>query len=930
MQGLFYSAPAIIRDYGTLEISCCGIHVSYSVNLDLNLVEFMSEKSAKKPSIIKNDVITESKQEEQHKKQAVLSSGEMSAAVAEDKMQQGQSGQRAVDSSDATVMQPGRQVLPLITLRGIIVTPYSNVQILAAREQSIAACAYALDRKQSLAVFCQLNDADEHPDFESLLNIGVICKVREGAYKDPDSYRCVICGFDRIRLVRVIDSKDKNYREAEVELIPAWQPAGAEDQRRLKHYLDALQASLLNAMKNSRQAVRPLIDKSVPKEVLTSIEQENSLLVLTDVLTQILQLDMVDKRLLLCENNPLERAKVLISLLNGYSYREELNERICREAKISMERNQREYYLNEQLKAIKHELKVDYDEDADIEEYRQKLKALKAPAAVRNKIDKEISKLAIMSINSSENIMVRNYIDTLLSIPWEVGSEVNKDLLKAQRSLDADHYGLEKVKDRILEYLAVQARADNLHGPIICLMGPPGIGKTSLGASIAKATGRKYVRVSLGGLHDEAEIRGHRRTYIGSLPGRIMQNLIKAGVNNPLFVLDEIDKIGSDGVHGDPSAALLEVLDPEQNKSFADNYVELEYDLSKVMFVATANSYNIPGPLLDRMEVIDLSTYTEEEKFNIAKKYLLPKQLRANALTEAEFALADEALTELIRYYTHEAGVRGLERLINELCRKTVKDKILKEARLKAAGKKVQQRRTVLTVKQVGKLLGPRRYDFTSKLEENKVGLVNGLAWTSLGGDILQLEAVANEGTGKHQLTGKLGEVMKESISAAITVVRKRAGMLHLKQNFYEKCDLHIHVPEGATPKEGPSAGIGMVTAVVSALTGNPVRADVAMTGEITLRGDVLPIGGLKEKLLAALRGGIKLVLIPKENEKDLWDIPQNVKKGLEIVPVSHIDEVLSRALVNDPTSFMPQSPWAQGVLAEEQGAGHGSAVSNC
>ena len=833
------------------------------------------------------------------------------------------------DKADASSKAAGRvKILPVITLRGIIVTPYSNVQILAAREQSIQACSWALANKLDLAVFCQYDEKQEDPAAGDLLPVGVICTVRDGNYKDPDTYRCVIRGYSRIRLIRLIADPAKKYREAEVEILEEPQSDNVEERR---HYLDALQASLLNALNNSEKSVQPLLDKSVPSEVIDEIKKQQSLSVLTDVLTQIMQVDVVEKRLLLSELDPLKRARVLISLLNGYSYRQELNDRILKEAKLSMERNQREYYLNEQLKAIKQELHVDYDEDQDIADYRRKLNELKAPQAVKDKLAKEINKLSIMSINSSENIMVRNYIDTLLAVPWEQSSEVNKDLLKAKQSLDADHYGLEKVKDRILEYLAVQSRSDNLHGPIICLMGPPGIGKTSLGASIAKATGRKYIRVSLGGLHDEAEIRGHRRTYVGSLPGRIMQNLIKAGVNNPLFVLDEIDKIGSDGVRGDPAAALLEVLDPEQNKSFADNYVELEYDLSKVLFVATANSYNIPGPLLDRMEVIDLSSYTEEEKFNIARRYLLPKQLRANALTEKEFDISDEALTELIRYYTHEAGVRGLERLINELCRKTVKEKMLKDAELTAEGRKITNKRAVISVKQVSRLLGPRRYDFTSKLEENKVGLVNGLAWTALGGDILQLEAVANEGTGKHQLTGKLGEVMKESISAAITLVRKRAAALHLSPSFFEKCDLHIHVPEGATPKEGPSAGIGMVTAVVSALTDNPVRADVAMTGEITLRGDVLPIGGLKEKLLAALRGGIKTVLIPAENEKDLWDIPQNVKDGLQIVPVKRIDEVLERALEHDPYRFIPETPWSEAhAAAADKNAASGSTVSNC
>lgn len=818
------------------------------------------------------------------------------------------------------------QVLPMISLRGIIVTPHSNVQILAAREQSIQACMSAQESKQSLAVFCQNDDNEELPGKDGLQPIGLICKVSNGDYKDPDTYKCVIRGFARCELISIEKRSDSVIRYAKIRrcVEPKIDPVKAA------HYVDALQASLLNAVKNSEAAVKGIIEKSVPNELVEDLKKEQRLNILTDVLAQILSFENADKRQLLNTIDPLQRAQILISLLNGYSYRRELEEHIKLEARRSMDQNQREYFLNEQLKAIRRELKLEGDDLSEVNEYRRKLKDFKAPQAVLTRLDKEIAKLASMSSSSSESIVVRNYIDSLFNIPWEVSSEVNKDLKKAQETLDAEHFGLEKVKDRILEYLAVQARSNEIHGPILCLMGPPGIGKTSLGASVAKATGRKYVRVSLGGLHDESEIRGHRRTYIGAMPGRIIQNLVKAGVNNPLFVLDEIDKIGRDGLHGDPADALLEVLDPEQNRSFNDNYVDLDFDLSNVLFIATANSYNIPEPLLDRMEVIDLSSYTEDEKFNIAKQYLLPKQLRLNALTAAEFALTDEAIMELIRYYTHEAGVRGLERLINELCRKVVKDKMLKASELEAQGKKPRARRTTVDVKQVGKLLGPRRYDFTSKLEENKVGLVNGLAWTSLGGDILQLEAVANEGSGKHQLTGKLGEVMKESISAAITLVRKRSGMLHLDQSFYEKCDLHIHVPEGATPKEGPSAGVGMVTAVVSALTGNPVRADVAMTGEITLRGDVLPIGGLKEKLLAALRGGIKTVLIPKDNVKDLWDIPEKVKNGLKIVPVKRIDEVLETALELDPCSFVPTTPWASKPKSSEEDSSKGSSVSNC
>ena len=621
------------------------------------------------------------------------------------------------------------------------------------------------------------------------------------------------------------------------------------------------------------------------------------------MLTQVLKLDFQTRLMLLSSTNPVERGRIIISALNGYSYRSELEGHILDLAKKSMEKNQKEYFLAEQLKAIKKELGVNVTEDDDIEQFKTRNQELKAPNYVHERIDREIRKLNSMSINSSEYSVVRNYIDTLLSLPWEVSSTVNYDLKKAKETLDKEHYGLTKVKDKILEYLAIQSRTDKLHGPIICLMGPPGIGKTSLGKSIANATGRKFVRLALGGMHDEAEIRGHRRTYIGALPGRIIANMAKVGVNNPLFLLDEIDKVVNSN-QGDPSSALLEVLDPEQNSTFEDNYVEIEYDLSNVMFVTTANSYNIPAPLLDRMEIIDLSSYTEDEKLHIAKEHLFPKQLRLANVSNKEILISDEVLLHLIRYYTHEAGVRELERILIEIIRKTVKDFMIKNPKAKKLTPKQ------IELSDIQAMLGPNRYDFTSKLNDNKVGIVNGLSWSTLGGDILQLEAVANIGKGKHQVTGKLGDVMKESITIAISVVRTLAQNLHLNQDFFETSDLHVHVPEGAVPKDGPSAGVGMVTAIVSALTGNRVRSDVAMTGEITLRGDVLPIGGLKEKLLAALRGGIKTVLIPKENEKDLWDIPKIVSEKMNLKFVSRIEEVLSVALENDPNTFIPTTHW--------------------
>lgn len=834
-----------------------------------------------------------------------------------------------IKTPEQTKTQSKVLTLPLITLRGLVVSLNSNVQILAAREQSIAAFKTALLSEQAqIVVFCQLNDQDENPGIDGLQKIGVICKVISGDYRDPETYRCVIRGRERVKLLEIIEPDDTiNYRRAKVEILEEVEYSQEEK----AHYVATLHAALDYALQRSESAVKSFLESTISHELIETIKGEQDLGKLTDLLTQTMTLTITERRCLLEILDPIERAKFLITRLNGYSFQHEIEQRIIDEARSSMERNQKEYFLNEQLKAIRRELGDDREDD-EVEDFKKRLASLEAPDYVKQRLEKEIKKYGSMSINNSESSMVRSYIEVLLTIPWYKSSEINHDIVKAKEILDHDHYGLEKVKDRILEYLAVQSRADKLHGPILCLMGPPGIGKTSLGASIARATGRKYARVALGGLHDEAEIRGHRRTYLGSLPGKIISNMIKVGVNNPLFLLDEIDKVTS-SAHGDPQAALLEVLDPEQNKAFTDNYVEIDYDLSNVLFIATANSYNISQPLLDRMEIIDLSSYTEDEKFNIAVKYLLPKQMRLNTLTEKEFAVTDEVIIELIRYYTHEAGVRGLERLLNELCRKTVKDMLLKaeskakdqeKEEINAEGentnaRKKRTRKITIDVKQVEKLLGPRRYDFTSRLSDNKVGLVNGLAWTSLGGDILQLEAVANEGTGKHMLTGKLGDVMKESISAAMTLVRSRSANLHLSKDFFEKCDLHIHVPEGATPKEGPSAGVGMVTAIVSALTGNPVRADVAMTGEITLRGDVLPIGGLKEKLLAALRGGIKLVLIPQENEKDLWDIPENVKKGLNIVPVKQIDEVLKLALQNDPNLFMPTTVWAYKEPANSQ-----------
>ncbi len=827
------------------------------------------------------------------------------------------------------------KILPLITLRGLTITPNSNVQILASRTKSIAAfeSAKQSDDKE-IAIFCQLYDEDEEPESNRLLQIGVLCKVLSGEMRDQDTYRCLIRGKSRIKIVRIIDNEGP-FRKVVYEDVEEELPS-ENDQKQI---VEAVQSALAYAVEHSSSSVKYITDSSVPKDLVDNLKKEKDLSILVDTIGQIIIASPAEKRAILATTDVKKRAYLVLTLLNNYSYKAELDAKIAQDARDSIEKNQKEYYLQEQLKSIKKELNSDGEEENDINEYRRQLRALKAPAEVEQKINKEIRKLSLTGSNNSESNVIRNYIETLLSVPWNKKTSINKDIEIARETLDKDHYGLKKVKEKILEYLAVQSRADHLHGPILCLVGPPGIGKTSLAASIAKATGRKYARVALGGLHDESEIRGHRRTYVGSMPGKIIQSFIKVGVNNPLFLLDEIDKVSVSN-HGDPSAALLEVLDPEQNVAFNDNYIEVDYDLSNAMFLATANSYNIPAPLLDRMEIIDLSSYTEEEKIHIAKEHLIPKQMRLNTLTAKEFEIKDDALVELIRYYTHEAGVRNLERRITEICRKVVKDILTAESlakkeqeeikevqdalnnsvslaestkdmllslddeestksksKAKKATTTAKKKKHIITIKKLHDMLGPRRYDFTSKLNDNKVGIVNGLAWTSLGGDILQIEAVAVEGTGKHKLTGKLGDVMKESISAATTVVRTIAKDLKLKHSFYEKSDIHIHVPDGATPKDGPSAGIGMVTAIVSAITGNKIKSDVAMTGEITLRGDVLAIGGLKEKLLAALRGGIKIAIIPKDNEKDLWDIPDNVKKGLKIIPVSHISDVLPIAL---------------------------------
>ena len=690
-----------------------------------------------------------------------------------------------------------------------------------------------------------------------------------------------MCSSDLARIVRVEERSE--YLAADAQAIPgdAGQP----------HEIEAMRRALLAQFD---QYVK--LNKKIPPEILTSMSGIDDGGRLADAIAAHLPLKLEQKQQILEMSEAGKRLEHLLGVLEGEVDILQVEKRIRGRVKRQMEKSQREYYLNEQVKAIQKEL-GEGDENADLDEMEKKIKAARMSKEAETKALSEMKKLRMMSPMSAEATVVRNYIDTLLGLPWRKKSKISKDLASAVKVLDADHYGLEKVKERIVEYLAVQQRVDRLKGPILCLVGPPGVGKTSLGQSVAHATGRKFVRMSLGGVRDEAEIRGHRRTYIGSMPGKILQNMTKVGVRNPLFLLDEVDKMGMD-FRGDPSSALLEVLDPEQNNTFVDHYVEVEYDLSDVMFVATANTMNIPAPLLDRMEVIRLSGYTEDEKIAIARQYLLPKQMKNNGIRSEELHVAESALRDIVRYYTREAGVRNLERDISKICRKVVKALLLKESEGKARRAKGP---VEINSKNLDKYLGVRRFTYGIAERKNQVGQVTGLAWTEVGGDLLTIEAVSLPGKGKTTTTGKLGDVMNESIAAALSVVRNRSRHLGIPTDFYTKTDLHIHLPEGATPKDGPSAGAAVCTAIVSILTGIPVRCDVAMTGEITLRGEVLPIGGLKEKLLAAGRGGIKTVLIPEENVKDLVEIPDEIKNRLDIHPVRWIEQVLEQALESQP-----------------------------
>src|SRR4051812_11174537 len=763
---------------------------------------------------------------------------------------------------------------PLLPLRDVVVFPHMVIPLFVGRPKSIKALETAMESGKSILLVAQKSAAKDEPSPEDLYDIGSIANLLQMLKLPDGTVKVLVEGSRRARILNVVD--DKTHYVAEAVPIPADPVESTE--------VEAMRRAMLTQFD---QYVK--LNKKIPPEILTSLSGIDEPGRLAGTVAAHLPLKLDQKQAVLEMFEVKKRLEHLLSLMEAELDILQVERRIRGRVKRQMEKSQREYYLNEQVKAIQKEL-GDMEEGADLDEMEKRVKAAHMPKEARAKAESELKKLRLMSPMSAEATVVRNYIETMVGLPWKKKSKISNDLIKAQEVLDADHYGLEKVKERIVEYLAVQQRVEKLKAPILCLVGPPGVGKTSLGQSIARATNRKFTRMSLGGVRDEAEIRGHRRTYIGSMPGKLLQNMSKIGVRNPLFLLDEVDKMGQD-FRGDPASALLEVLDPEQNDKFVDHYIEVEYDLSDVMFVATANTMNIPAPLLDRMEVIRLSGYTEDEKINIAMCYLLPKQVKNNGLREGEIAVSESAIRDIVRYYTREAGVRALEREISKICRKVVKALVLRK----------RDAKTTITAKNLGNYLGVRRYTFGIAEKNNQIGQVTGLAWTEVGGELLTIESAVMSGKGKMVTTGKLGEVMQESIQAALTVVRSRSQKLGISEEFYQKNDIHIHLPEGATPKDGPSAGIGICTAMVSVLTGIPVRADVAMTGEITLRGEVLPIGGLKEKLLAAHRGGIKMVLIPEENVKDLQDIPDNIKNRLDIHPVKWIDKVLELALERQP-----------------------------
>lgn len=796
-----------------------------------------------------------------------------------------------------TPTQPS-DVVALLPLRDVVVYPHLVIPLFVGRAKSVKALETAVENGKQILLVAQKSANQDDPTPEDLHEIGTLATILQMLKLPDGTVKVLVEGISRARVVEYLESADT----FTVRFEAVKEDAADE------HEVEALMRAVLSQFD---QYVK--LNKKIPPEILTSLANITDAGRLADTITAHLSLKLEEKQKILEMFNVTGRLEHLLGLLEAELDILQVEKRIRGRVKRQMEKSQREYYLNEQVKAIQKEL-GEQDEAAEAEELERHVRDSGMSKEARAKAESELKKLRMMSPMSAEAAVVRNYIETLVGLPWRKKTKISKDLNAAEKVLDADHFGLEKVKERILEYLAVQQRVGKMKAPILCLVGPPGVGKTSLGQSIAKAVNRKFVRMALGGVRDESEIRGHRRTYIGSMPGKVLQSMTKVGVRNPLFLLDEVDKMGMD-FRGDPSSALLEVLDPEQNHTFADHYVEVEYDLSDVMFVATANSMNIPAPLLDRMEIIRLAGYTEDEKVSIAMNYLLPKQIKSHGLKPNEIAVSESAIRDVVRYYTREAGVRSLEREISKICRKVVKDLL--------TTRKGESKRISVTPRTLEKYLGVRRYDFGLANKENQIGQVTGLAWTEVGGELLTIETVAIAGKGKTITTGKLGEVMQESIQAALSVVRSRAARLGIKPDFYEKNDIHIHLPEGATPKDGPSAGIAICTALVSVLAGVPVRADVAMTGEITLRGEVLPIGGLKEKLLAAHRGGIKTVLIPEQNVKDLVEIPDNIKNKLDIHPVKWIDQVLELALERLPEPIIEieeaSSPVVSGAESSQE-----------
>jgi len=782
--------------------------------------------------------------------------------------------------------------LPLLPLRDVVVFPHMVIPLFVGRPKSIKALEAAMEAERRIMLVAQKAAAKDEPSTSDMFEVGCVSTILQMLKLPDGTVKVLVEGQQRARVNRITEEEEHFIADVTPIDVTTSDVKSAE--------IEALRRAV---MQQFDQYVK--LNKKIPPEILTSISSIDDPGRLADTIAAHLPLKLESKQVVLDLGDVKPRLENLFEQIEREVDILNVDKKIRGRVKRQMEKNQRDFYLNEQVKAIQKEL-GEGEEGADIEEIEKKIKASRMPKDAKKKADGELKKLKLMSPMSAEATVVRNYIDVLTSLPWSKKTKIKHDLGHAEDVLNEDHHGLEKVKDRILEYLAVQQRVDKVKAPILCLVGPPGVGKTSLGQSIAKATGRKYVRMALGGMRDEAEIRGHRRTYIGALPGKVLQSLSKVGTRNPLFLLDEIDKLGQD-FRGDPASALLEVLDPEQNHTFSDHYVEVDFDLSDVMFVATSNTMNIPPALLDRMEVIRLSGYTEDEKANIARKYLLPKQLKNNGVKEEELEITEDAIRDIIRYYTREAGVRSLERDLSKICRKVVKGLQLKK----------YSSRVVVNADNLNDFLGVRKFSYGRAEKQNQVGQVVGLAWTEVGGDLLTIEAALMPGKGNVLRTGSLGDVMKESVEAARTVVRSRARMLGIKEETFEKKDVHIHVPDGATPKDGPSAGAAMTTALVSALTGIPVRADVAMTGEITLRGEVTAIGGLKEKLLAALRGGVKTVLIPEENAKDLQEIPDNVKAGLEIVPVKWIDKVLEIALERPPVPLTDEEVAAGTVIAD-------------